>query len=698
MSDPHNTEPTHTNRLAHETSPYLLQHRHNPVDWYPWGAEALERARREDKPILLSIGYSACHWCHVMAHESFEDRATAAQMNEQFVNVKVDREERPDLDQIYQTALQMITRRGGGWPLTMFLTPDGRPFFGGTYFPNEERYGMPSFRRVLDSVAQYYRERRDEIAQNGAQIAAAFGQMDGGTTAGTLTPDAISRAIDVIVPHVDRVHGGVGGAPKFPQTGTFTLFLRQYAATGERPYLELVTDTLRHMAHGGIYDHLGGGFARYSTDERWLVPHFEKMLYDNALLARVYLNAFQATGETDMRDVAERTLDHILRDMRDPEGGFYSALDADSEGEEGVFYLWTPTQVRDVLKRELAALFERCYDVSEAGNFEGRNILHLPHDLEAVARSEGVEPERLRERLREAVDLLLAARNLREPPFRDEKILAGWNGMAIRALAEAGGALGREGYLEAAVSGLDFVLSKMRRDDRLLRTYKNGVSRIDAFLEDYGAVGNALMTVYEATLEPHWLDEIRWIAERLIELFWSEGEGTFYDTPSDGEVLIVRPRDVMDNATPSGNSLAVELLLRTAHLFGDERHRRIAEQVLEREGGSMARFPAAFGRLLSTLDRTVASPIEIAIIGERSDRATRELLATALAPYLPNRTMAGIAPGEVLDHSIPLLEGRQEASAGAATAYLCEGYACRAPVNAPGALAEQLRHHTGRRE
>ena len=691
------------NRLSQESSPYLLQHAENPVDWYPWGDEAFARAKERDVPILLSIGYSACHWCHVMERESFEDPATAEVMNQSFVNIKVDREERPDIDSVYMRAVQAMSGQGG-WPLTAFLTPEGEPFYGGTYFPPEPRHGSPSFRQILASIQNAYGERRDEVLKNASELRGILERSTAEAGEGPLTSDGETLAGAGLLDHAyrflssrfDPTHGGFGGAPKFPQPVTLEFALRVHARTGDDQALGIITHTLRKMAGGGIHDHLAGGFHRYSVDARWLVPHFEKMLYDNALLARVYLNAFQATGDTDLRDAAERTLDHMLRDMRDPEGGFYSALDADSEGKEGIFYVWTPAQVREVLDNDLATLFERCYDVSDAGNFEGKSILHLPHDLEAVARSEGMESEQLRERLHEARDLLLEARNLREPPFRDEKILASWNGMAFRALAEAGGALGRESYLQAGVSGLDFVLSKMRRDNRLLRSYKDGVSRIDAFLEDYGAVGNALVTVYEVTLEPHWLDEIRWITDRMIELFWHAEVSVFYDAPSDGEDLIVRPRDIMDNATPSGNSLAVELLLRTAHLFGDDRHQEIAERALGREAGSMARFPSAFGRLLSALDRTVAASVEIAIIGERDDPATGDLHRAALTPYLPNRTMAGVAPGEVLDHAIPLLEDR-EGQDGRPTAYVCEGYACRAPVNDSDALTEQLRTRTGYR-
>ncbi len=684
-----------SNRLAEESSPYLLQHAENPVDWRPWSAEAFDEARRRDVPVLLSIGYSACHWCHVMERESFEDPTTAELMNESFVNIKVDREERPDIDSVYMKAVQAMTGQGG-WPLTAFLTSDGEPFFGGTYFPPEPRPNMPSFRQILESIRSAYDERREEIVRNAAELKELMEKSSAERTEGPVTqegealtgPALLDHSFRFLASRFDQTYGGFGGAPKFPQPVTLEFALRVHARTGDPEALEMVTRTLSAMARGGIHDHLGGGFHRYSVDARWLVPHFEKMLYDNALLGRLYVNAYQVTGDPELRWVAEGTLEHLLTDMRAPEGGFYSALDADSEGEEGTFYIWTPAEVRALLDKETADLFMSCYDVSEAGNFEKSNILHLPHDLGAVAKREGMKLEALRELLQDARQILLEARKLREPPFRDEKILASWNGMAIRALAEAGGALNQPRFLEAAVSGLDFLLGSMREGDRLRRSYKDGTARIDAFLEDYGGVGNAILSVYEATLEPRWLKEAAWITERVVDLFWDDNDGIFHDGPKDGEVLTVRARDLMDNATPSGNSLAVELLIRSAHLFGEERHRDIANRVLDREAGLMARFPSAFGRLLGALDRTVADPVEIAIVGARDDSRTLELLQAALSPYLPNRTIAGTAPGEALPHRLPVLEGRDRGTK--PTAYVCERYACKAPVFDAVALAEQL--------
>ncbi|MHB1193196.1 MAG: thioredoxin domain-containing protein [Longimicrobiales bacterium] len=663
------------NRLASETSPYLLQHAHNPVDWHPWGPEALERARQEDRPILLSMGYSACHWCHVMERESFEDPALAEVMNRHFVCVKVDREERPDVDQVYMRAVQAMTG-SGGWPLTVFLTPEATPFYGGTYFPPTPRHGLPSFRQVLGAAADAFRDRRADVEKGSREIVdvlrrAQAGEADDGSAEpGT---GLLDQAVEVLARQYDPTHGGFGRAPKFPQPVTLDVLLRQHARTGDARALQMALTTLRHMADGGIRDHLGGGFHRYSVDERWLVPHFEKMLYDNALLAQAYLDAWRLTGEGDLREVAEDTLDYILADLRSPQGGFYSARDADSEGEEGRFYVWTPAEVEAVLRAEDAALFQRLYDVTLEGNFEGRSILWLPHGLDAPARSLGVDPGEARQRIAAARARLREARSHRPPPFRDEKVLAGWNGLALRALAEAGGAAGRDDFLAAARSGGEFLLREMRRDGTLLHAWKDGTAKIRGFLEDYGSVGNAFLSLYEATLEPTWLEEARWCCQRVLEGFWDPETGLFHDTEHDAESLFLRPRDPMDNATPSGNSLAAELLARAGHLFGEARYTEVARRAVAREAEAMARYPTAFGRLLGVLDRLEAPPVEVVVVGPRGEAGTRALVAAALAPFHRNRTVAG----------------REES--GAATAYVCRGYACRAPVGDPAALAEELR-------
>ncbi|NNM05332.1 MAG: thioredoxin domain-containing protein, partial [Gemmatimonadetes bacterium] len=560
------------NRLATETSPYLQQHSENPVDWFPWGDEALARARSEDKPILLSIGYSACHWCHVMERESFEDPETAALMNEKYVNIKVDREERPDLDSIYMRALQVSTGRGG-WPLTAFLTPDGRFFYGGTYFPPAPRAGMPSFKQVLATIENAYRTRRQEIEEGSDKLLAVLAGIPPSETRsrgegdeGLLHergPGILDHAARYLAGQFDPAHGGFGPAPKFPQPDTLELLLRHFARSGDRRPLDMVLTTLRFMGRGGIRDHLGGGFHRYSVDDRWLAPHFEKMLYDNGLLARVYLHAFQITGDQEMRDVVTSTLDYVLADLRDPAGGFYSARDADSEGEEGLFYLWRPEEVRSVLEDAEADLFCRVYDVTDSGNFEGRNILHLSRSLDSLSETEGVSARELGGRLERSRDTLRTERDRREAPFRDEKVLVAWNSFVLRTLAEAAPALNRPDYLDAARTNAEFLLESLRDQGRLRRSWKNGQSKILAFLEDYAGLGNALLTLYEATLDPRWLAEGRELAGQVIDLFWEEEEGVFFDSPKDGEKLVVRPREAMDNATPSGNSLAIELLLRT---------------------------------------------------------------------------------------------------------------------------------------
>jgi len=667
------------NRLAKESSPYLLQHAGNPVDWFPWGDEALSLARAEDRPILLSIGYSACHWCHVMERESFEDPGVAALMNEQFVNVKVDREERPDVDQVYMRAVQAIAGQGG-WPLTVFLTPEAEPFYGGTYFPPEPRHGLPSFRQVLAGVARAYRERPDEVQRNATELRRALGTIAPATDAGAHVADLslLDEAVSALARQYDPTHGGFGGAPKFPQPVTLEVLLRHHARTGDADALSMVVHTLRAMARGGIRDHLGGGFHRYSVDARWLVPHFEKMLYDNALLARAYVDAYRATGDEELREVAEQTLDYVLDDLRSPDGGFYAARDADSGGQEGLYYVWTPDEVVEVLGHAGAGPFLRCYDVAPGGNFEGRSILYLPHPIEAVAASLALPVERLQALLAEARSKLLVARAGREPPLRDEKILAGWNGMALRALAEAGAALRREDYLEAAEAGAGFLLDTLRRDGKLLRVYARGEAHVPAFLEDYAALGNAVLSLHEATLHPRWLEETRWFAGRVLELFYDAETGTFFDAAHDAEPLYVRPRDPMDNATPSGNSLALELLQRAGHLFDDGRYLEVVRLGLAREEGAMRRFPTAFGRLLSVLDRSLTPPVELAVVGDREDPRTGELGAVAFEQFHRNITVAGREPGEEV-RGVPLLEDRLMVAA-APTAYLCRAYACELPV------------------
>jgi uncharacterized protein YyaL (SSP411 family) len=668
-----------------ETSPYLQQHSLNPVDWYPWGAEALERALAQDKPILLSIGYSACHWCHVMERESFEDPLTAAQMNDGFVNIKVDREERPDLDGIYMRAVQSLVGRGG-WPLTAFLTPNGKAFYGGTYFPPTPRQGMPSFRQVLDGVLDAFHNRRDEVERGAGELLAMIrAETPKVDSAGS--QETLSQAFQGLRREFDARLGGFGVAPKFPQPTTLEFLLRHHRSTGNEEALQMVLTTLRHMARGGIRDHLGGGFHRYSVDAAWLVPHFEKMLYDNGLLARVYLHAFLLTGDPEFEETVTSTLDYLLDDLTHPQGGFFSARDADSEGEEGVFYVWTPQELETVLEPQDAGLFLEIYGVTPLGNFEGKNILHLSRGLEEEAEARGLTVPALKEKLREARERLLEVRSRREPPFRDEKILVSWNAFVLRALAEAGMALGREDYLRAARKSARFLLDELRTDKGLLRSWKDGPGKVPAFLEDYAGLGNALLTLHGATLEGEWLEEAQWLMDRTRELFWDPEKELFFDTPVDGEELIVRPRDLPDGATPSGHSLAVEFFQRGAVIFGREEEGAMARSSLTREEGSMARFPSAFGRLLSALEGQGATWDEVVILGNAREADTTSLLAAAHQGYRPNQvTLGGLA--EELPE-LPLLEGRTLKD-GKATVYVCRDHTCSAPIHDPEALLREL--------
>jgi uncharacterized protein len=679
------------NRLANETSPYLLQHADNPVDWYPWGEEAFEQARTADLPVLLSVGYSACHWCHVMEHESFEDPGTAAVMNERFVNVKVDREERPDVDSIYMTAVQAMTGHGG-WPMTVFLTPDGEPFYGGTYFPPAPRHGLPSFRQVLIAVHDAYRDRRDEVARSASGIRAALEQNTAlRSPAATLDTGILEQAYRGVAGQHDPRDGGFGGAPKFPQPMTLEFVLRHHARTGDARALEMVVHTLRRMARGGMYDQVGGGFHRYSVDAQWLVPHFEKMLYDNALLARLYLDAYQETGDAELRQVAEAILGYVDREMTAAGGGFYSAQDADSEGEEGRFYVWTPAEVDAVLGPDDGPLFRRYYGVTEGGNFEGRSILHVARDPAAVASEAGVRPEHLDAVLSRGRAALYEARSARVWPARDDKILTSWNAMMLQAYAVAGRVLGREQDRATAIRSAEFLLRELRSDGRLYRTWKDGVARIDGFLEDYALLADALLSLYEATFDPRWVRESRALADLMLDLFWEEADGLFFDSSKDGERLVVRPRDVHDNATPSGSSAATLMLLRLGAVTGESRYGRIAARVLQSMGGLLTRAPLAFGRLLAALDFHLATPQEVAIVGDPGADETRALLAVVGERYRPNTVLALRPPGAApsIDQVIPLLAERQAVD-GAATAYVCRRFTCKMPVTDPEALRREL--------
>ncbi|HZG63033.1 MAG TPA: thioredoxin domain-containing protein [Rubrobacteraceae bacterium] len=679
------------NRLGQETSPYLLQHKDNPVDWYPWGEEAFERARGEDKPVLLSVGYSACHWCHVMERESFEDEETARLMNEHFVNIKVDREERPDVDSIYMSAVQAMTRHGG-WPMTVFMTPDGAPFYGGTYFPPIPSRGMPSFKQLLNSLADAYENRRDEVLTSAENVREYLQTATSASVPPTeLSEGLLNDAASALVGEVDNRFGGFGGAPKFPQAMNLELLLRHYKKTGDRGALSGLELTCRQMANGGIYDQIGGGFARYSVDAYWLVPHFEKMLYDNAQLSRLYLEAYQATGEEFYLRIAEETLDYVARDMTAPEGGFYSAEDADSEGEEGKFYVWTPAEIEAVLQPEEARLATRYWDVTEQGNFEGKNILHVPRPSEAVAGEFGISPEELWEKIREIRPKLYAKREERVRPGRDEKVLAAWNGLMLRAFALAARVTGREDYRRIAVENASFLLEKLVVDRRLRRSYKDGRARFNGYLEDYACVADGLVELYEATFETRWLREAASLADAVLELFWEEEEGVFYDTAADHEKLVTRPRDVYDSAAPSGNSVAVDVLLRLSVLLDREDYRSRAETVLNGLSGAMSRVPGGFGRLLSALDFYLASPYEVAVIlPAGTPGADNALLRAVYSHYLPNKVVVGrVEDDEEAGRLIPLLADRPTRG-GEPTAYVCVNHACQYPTTGPEELKDQL--------
>ena len=678
------------NRLVNETSPYLLQHANNPVDWYPWGEEALHKARTEDKPILLSIGYSACHWCHVMERESFEDPHVAALMNRSFVSIKVDREERPDLDSIYMQAVQALTGQGG-WPMTVFLTPDGEPFYGGTYFPPEDRGQMPGFPRLLRAMDEVYRTRRSDIDTASAQLVNRLRQTSRmKSESDLLDKNLLDEAFLHLAPGFDEENGGFGGAPKFPQPMIYDFLLRYFHSTRNPKALQMLNLSLEKMALGGMYDQLGGGFHRYSTDSYWLVPHFEKMLYDNALLSKLYLHAFQATGHELFLRIVQETLDYVLREMTAKEGGFYSSQDADSEGEEGKFFVWTPQQVEQALGREDAEIFCAYYDVTRAGNFEGQNILNVPLDAAAVMDQVDVEPEVLEDVLREGKDKLLEVRNRRVAPGRDDKVLTAWNGLMLRSFAEAAAVLGRQDYRDAAVANADFVTRNLQKEGRILRTYKDGQARLNGYLEDYSFLADGLIAVYELTFDSRWLEEAQRVAEGMVALFWDEEDQVFYDTGKDHEALLVRPRDIFDNAAPCGSSVAADVLMRLALLTGNEEYRNLGAAALRSMGPMLSQYPNGMGRWLATLDFYLAEPKEIAIVGPMNSPDVKAMLEVVHRQYLPNRVLAATEQGDPAgSHSMPLLRHRTMVN-GVPAAYVCRNYVCQLPVTDPADLAHQL--------
>jgi uncharacterized protein YyaL (SSP411 family) len=674
-----------TNHLIHETSPYLLQHAHNPVDWFAWGDEAFAKAKAEDKPVLVSIGYSACHWCHVMEHESFEDEATARIMNEHFVNIKVDMEERPDVDRIYMDFVQLTTGRGG-WPLNVFLTPDKLPFFGGTYFPPGRRYNMPSFRQVLQSIHETWQTRRDELLHSANEVLGEMRRIGLAEFAPTdLNLDQLDAAFSSFAKTFDRTDGGFGGAPKFPASMSLEFLLRYYRRTKDETALEIVRTTCDKMARGGICDQLGGGFHRYSVDAVWLVPHFEKMLYDNAQLVRLYLHLFQATEDEFYKRVAVETLDYVKREMTDEKGGFYSTQDADSEGVEGKFFVWTPAEIEAILGAEDAQLFNFYYDVSEEGNFEERNILNVNYTLAAAAKALKIDEEKLADALERGRERLFEEREKRVKPFRDEKILTAWNGLMLAAFAEAGAILGAPEYLEIARRNADFILENLQKDGYILRTWKDGRAKLNAYLEDYADLADGLIELFQVSGETKYLREAVRLVDLMIDEFWDEESGAFFFTANRHEELLVRSKDYYDNATPSGNSVAADVLLKLAVLAGEEKYEKFAVTILRRVAPQIRRHPQAFGRVLSTMEFYLSPVKEIVVLGEKGNELEREIWRE----YRPEKIVVLAENAESDVDLIPLLRERR-AIDGKPTAFVCENFACQKPVTSVGELSGQL--------
>ena len=671
----------HTNRLIHETSPYLLQHAHNPVDWYSWSDEAFAKAVSEDKPIFLSIGYSTCHWCHVMEHESFENEEIAAVMNEHFVCIKVDREQRPDVDALYMDAIHMMGLQGG-WPLSAFLTPEGTPFYGGTYFPPDDRFGRPGFKRVLNDINDKWRNSRSELLGPAEKIK----QMLSATSedqAGKVTEELIIAAAESLERSFDPTHGGFGRAPKFPQPSNMALSLRYWRRSGSEKHLQMVLYTLKAMANGGIYDHLGGGFHRYSTDAKWLVPHFEKMLYDQALIAQVCLDSYLITGEEEYARIVRETMDYVLRDMTDPQGGFYSAEDADSEGEEGTFYVWTPEQTQAVLGERQAKLFNDYYGVTPQGNFEhNTSILNVTKSLAEVAKKHDLSEAALGEELSQAREKLFQKRAQRIRPHRDDKIIAAWNGLFISAMAKAGASLKEQRYRAAAERAADFVLTEMTPAGRLQRSVAQGKLSGPGFLEDYAFFITGLLDLYQATFEVKWLAQADKLAGQMLALFQDETGGALFMTGVDNEKLLVRNKPDYDGAVPSGNSVAALALLRLNRINGNADYAKIAEQIQTGMSGRMAGSPLGLTQLLCAVDFQLGPSAEITIVGKRGDALTREMLGVLHATYLPNAVvlLKDLDDSENRLASLAPFTDAQIAMDGLTTAYVCENYACKRPV------------------
>ena len=682
--------PRPTNHLANETSPYLLQHVHNPVDWYPWTEEALKKARKEDKPIFLSIGYSACHWCHVMERESFENPEVAEILNRHFVSIKVDREERPDLDEIYMTAVQLLTG-SGGWPMSVFLTPELQPFYGGTYFPPENRYGRVGFITLLERVAELWDRKRSDLMQSAGEITRAIAGHAAAQPAaqGPLRRELIEQAANRLEQAFDADGGGFGEAPKFPPVAALQLLMRRHAHTSSDSALTMVRHTLNRMAQGGVYDQVGGGFHRYSVDAQWLVPHFEKMLYDNAQLAEVYTAAWQLTREDTYRTVAIETLDYVLRDMTHERGAFFSSEDADSEGKEGLFYVWTPDELRTVLGEPDADLAMAFWGVTDAGNFEGANILHVPIPLKTFAKEHDLAPDMLDERIRRWKARLLEARASRTRPGRDDKVITAWNGLMISAFAKGGRAFGRTLYVEAARRAARFILSEMVRDDVLYRTWRDGTARRPAYLDDYAFFIQGMLDLYESEGAAEWLDEAgRWADRMLAEFKDEKGGGLFYTSARLHRDVLVRSKSAHDGSEPSANAVAAHALLRLSALTGREDPGEEGERLLNAHAGHMERMPSGMLNMLAAYDYFSGPRREIVLAGDPGDPQWNALRRVVAESYLPNAVLAYSFPGEDRSNQV-LLQGKEPVD-GRAAVYVCRNQTCQAPVCEPDALKREL--------
>ena len=680
------------NRLIHQTSPYLLQHAYNPVDWFPWGEEAFKQAKEHNKPILLSVGYSACHWCHVMERESFENDAIAELMNKYFINIKVDREERPDIDEIYMQATTAMNQGHGGWPMTVFLTPDQEPIFAGTYFPPTDKWGRPGFGSIVTNIGEAWIKDQSNIVKQAEQFTSRLRSALQPASPLAVGEADIENAVKQFAHDFDVRYGGFGRAPKFPPATGLSFLLRQYHWSRQDKILTMVTKTLDGMAGGGMYDHIGGGFARYSTDDEWLVPHFEKMLYDNALLARTYVEAFQATGLERYRKVATETLDYILREMTAPEGGFYSATDADSEGVEGKFFVWTPEQIREVVSEEEdTKRFCAYYDITEAGNWEKTSIPRRPQSIETVAKALGCSPEELQGTIDRVRPLVYQARLTRIPPGLDDKIITAWNGMMIGTMAEAGRVFNHQLYIDGAIRAADFLLTTLSRPNNYLwRTYRNGKAHLNACLEDYAYAAEAMLEVYEATGIERYLHEAVALGERIVEDFEDREHGGFFTTAVDHETLILRGREGADGATPSGNAVAASVLARLSFHFDREDFRTAATNAVRAYGQQIGQVPRGFPKSLMVVDLLLRGPIELALVGGTDTKSYIQLRTAVNSCFIPYRIMAYRQDSEP-ETSHPLLAGKAPVK-GQAALYICKNFSCQAPITDPEAVPLALQH------